>query len=141
MNNLSALVARSIALRQASAQLRRRASVLAAQAAVARATAMLASPRTRVGWIGGGGDGPALEPAPESGRECHLCTKPIDQIDPIVTHDNGEPVHVRCWRPPDPVRAPLAPFAESPMPPLESFRSRPGRPTRPQPYGPTPKLR
>jgi hypothetical protein len=141
MHNLSALVARSIALRHASARLRRRASVLTTEAAAACATGERACRRAGAGWIGGGADGPISEAVTEPARACHLCTEPIDQLDPTVTHDNGEPVHVRCWRPPDPVRAPLAPFAESPMPPLEAFRSRPGRPPRPQPYGPTPKLR
>ena len=78
-----------------------------------------------------------LEPA----RDCHLCAQAIDPVDPIVKHDNGDPVHVRCWRPPDPVRAPLLPFEESPMPPIESFRSRPGRPPRDQAYRPMPRLR
>jgi hypothetical protein len=139
MTNLSALVVRSIALRKASAHLRRRAAVLAAQATVARANAMLACRRTRIGWIGGGSDSGISKAVSESARGCHLCTKPIEALDPTVTHDNGELVHVRCWRPPDPVRAPLVPFAESPMPPLESFRSRPGRPPRHQANGAAPK--
>ena len=90
--------------------------------------------------IGGGPDGPISAKPTEPAPDCHFCAGAINPVDPIVTHDNGEPVHVRCWRLPDAVHAPLSPFAESPMPPLEAFRSRPGRPPRDRPYGPTPKL-
>jgi hypothetical protein len=140
MLELSASVDRSIALWETNVQLRRDAAILRRQAIGVRAQAALARRRTRVRWILGASDG-SLPATPEPTPDCHLCAEAIDPVDPIVTHDNGEPVHVRCWRLPDPVRAPLPPFAESPMPPIEAFRSRPGRPPRDQAYGPKPKLR
>ena len=83
-------------------------------------------------------DGP---PAPANVPTCHRCAEPIDALDPVVALDGGDGVHVRCWRPPDPGPAAALPFAESPMPPLESFRSRPGRPAKRQPNGPALGLR
>jgi hypothetical protein len=115
------VVAQANALRRASGRLRRRAAVLTTQATGARAVAALAGRRARVGWISGGADEAVPGRAPDSARACQRCAQPIDEFDPVVAADDGDAVHVRCWRPPDPVRAPLQPFAESPMRPLEEL--------------------
>ena len=140
MSHLTEVVARSIALREASASLRGRAVALRKQATGTRAIAALTWRRTRVCWIGGGADEAVPGSVPEPVRACHRCAEPIDDLDPVVVADDGDAVHVRCWRPPDPVGAPVPPFEESPMPPLEAFRSRPGRPPRRQPYEPARKV-
>jgi hypothetical protein len=121
-HHLSASVAQPITPRETSVHLRRPAAVLRSEA------------------LGTGADGAILGKPSEPAPDCHLCAEAINPVDPVVTQDNGEAIHVRCWRLPDTVHAPLLTFAESPMPPLEAFRSRPGRPPRDRSYDPMPKL-